>query len=105
MGEINLVDVLNRLNISIINAEGAFKTTYEVLEELSQKWDRINIGGIAMKNNQALEYRMSKKMFDSLLAGRNEEEKKQNPYTYVAGIVNEQFGLKGTVTRISVYNA
>ena len=28
-----------------------------------------------MKNNTALEYRMSKKMFNSILSGRREEEK------------------------------
>ena len=61
-------------------------------------------GGIFMKNNTALEYRMSKKMFNSILSGRSEEEKKQNPKDYVAEIVNEQFGLKGTVTNISVYD-
>lgn len=52
-----------------------------------------------------LEYRMSKRMFDELLSTRTEEEKKQNPYSYVASIVNKQFGLKGNVTKISVYNA
>lgn len=57
-----------------------------------------------MKNNTALEYRMSKKMFNSILSGRSEDEKKQNPKDYVAGVVNEQFGLKGTVTSISVYD-
>lgn len=57
-----------------------------------------------MKNSNTLEYRMSKKMFNSILSGRSEKEKKQNPKDYVAGIVNEQFGLKGTVTNISVYD-
>ena len=61
-------------------------------------------GGIFMKSNNTLEYRMSKKMFNSILSGRSEEEKKQNPKDYVAGVVNEQFGLKGTVTSISVYD-
>lgn len=61
-------------------------------------------GGTFMKSNNTLEYRMSKKMFNSILSGRSEEEKKQNPKDYVAGIVNEQFGLKGTVTNISVYD-
>lgn len=57
-----------------------------------------------MKSNNTLEYRMSKKMFNSILSGRSEEEKKQNPKEYVASIINEQFGLKGTVTNISVYD-
>lgn len=64
-----------------------------------------NFGGINMKNNQSLEYRMSKKMFNAMLADRSETEKKQNPKDYVAKVINEQFGLKGTVTNVSVYNA
>ena len=31
-----------------------------------------------MKSNNTLEYSMSKKMFNSILSGRSEEEKKQN---------------------------
>lgn len=58
-----------------------------------------------MKNSQGLEYRMSKKMFNELLSSRTEEEKKQNPYAYVAQIINEQFGLKGTVNKVSFYDA
>lgn len=58
-----------------------------------------------MKNNTALEYRMSKKMFNAMLADRSETEKKQNPKDYVAKVINEQFGLKGTVTNVSVYDA
>lgn len=57
-----------------------------------------------MKNSNTLEYRMSKKMFNSILSERSEAEKKLNPKDYVAGIVNEQFSLKGTVTSISVYD-
>jgi hypothetical protein len=58
-----------------------------------------------MKNSQGLEYRMSKKMFNELLSSRTEEEKKQNPYAYVTQIINEQFGLKGTVNKVSFYDA
>lgn len=58
-----------------------------------------------MKSNNTLEYRMSKKMFNSILSGRSETEKKQNPKDYVAKVINEQFGLKGTVTNVSVYDA
>lgn len=58
-----------------------------------------------MKNNQFLEYRMSKKMFNAMLADRSETEKKQNPKDYIAKVINEQFGLKGTVTNVSVYDA
>lgn len=58
-----------------------------------------------MKSNNTLEYRMSKKMFNAMLADRSETEKKQNPKDYVAKVINEQFGLKGTVTNVSVYDA
>ena len=36
---------------------------------------------------------------------RTEEEKKQNPYVYVIQIINEQFGLKETVNKVSFYDA
>lgn len=58
-----------------------------------------------MKSNNTLEYRMSKKMFNAMLADRSETEKKQNPKDYVAKVINEQFGLKGTVTNVSIYDA
>jgi hypothetical protein len=70
-----------------------------------QQLGKNNFGGINMKNNQSLEYRMSKKMFNAMLADRSETEKKQNPKDYVAKVINEQFGLKGTVTNVSVYDA
>lgn len=44
-------------------------------------------------------------MFNAMLADRSETEKKQNPKDYVAKVINEQFGLKGTVTNVSVYDA
>ena len=107
MGDLNLNQILKHLNISLVNANETFKTTYEVLKELSEKWDILNINEgecLTMRNNQALEYKMSKKMFNAILNTRSEEEKKQNPKEYVASIINEQFGLKGTVTNISVYD-
>lgn len=57
-----------------------------------------------MKNSNTLEYCMSKKMFNSILSKRSEVEKKLNPKEFVARVINEQFGLKGTVTSISVYD-
>ena len=56
-----------------------------------------------MKSNE-MSYQMTKKMFDELLKTRSEEEKKMNPYTFVARVVNSEFGVKGTVTRITFYN-
>lgn len=52
---------------------------------------------------KTLEYQMSKELFDTLLKTRKSEaQKKMNPYTYVMGIINEEYGLKGTVTRVSI---
>jgi len=53
---------------------------------------------------QGIEYRMSKKMFDALLKDRSEEEKKNNPYAFILKVINQQFGIKGTVTHISIFD-
>lgn len=58
-----------------------------------------------MKNNsRGMEYKMTKKMFNHFLEGRSEEEAKQNPYNYVMDLVNREFGIKGTVKRILIYD-
>lgn len=58
-----------------------------------------------MRNNKPIDYQMTKKMFNAILDTRNtEDEKKQNPYEYVIGVINEQFGLRGKVTHICIYN-
>lgn len=49
-------------------------------------------------------YKMTQRMFDSLLEERTEEEKKKNPYVYVMQVINEQFGLKGKVTHIHIFD-
>lgn len=56
-----------------------------------------------MKNND-IEYQMTKQMFDALLKTRSEEEKKLNPYAFVMQVINREFGIKGTVTHISIYD-
>lgn len=56
-----------------------------------------------MKNDK-LEYRMSKKMFDAILGKRSEGQKRKNPKEFVIGVINEEFGLKGTVTKVSIYS-
>ena len=59
-----------------------------------------------MKNTKPIDYQMTKKMFDTILASRTtESEKKLNPYEYVMSVINEQFGLRGTVTHICFYDA
>lgn len=55
-----------------------------------------------LKNEKAIGYQMTKKMFDSILSTRNEAEKKQNPYQYAMSYLNEQHGLRGKVTSIQV---
>ena len=55
-----------------------------------------------MRNNKMLEYQMNKKMFTDLLNRRTDMEEKENPYNYVIKVINEQFGLKGTVTQLSI---
>ena len=55
-------------------------------------------------HNDEIGYKMTQKMFDCLLEGRSEEEKKKNPYVYVMQIINEQFGLKGKVTHIHIFD-
>lgn len=56
-----------------------------------------------MKNN-GMEYHMTKTMFNTLLKSRKESEKNMNPYEFVMKIINEQFGIKGEVTHISIYD-
>lgn len=56
-----------------------------------------------MKNDE-LEYRMSKKMFDAILGKCSEGQKRKNPKEFVIGVINEEFGLKGTVTKVSIYS-
>lgn len=57
-----------------------------------------------IKNDRPIEYQMTKKMFNTLLEKRNAVDMKENPYAYVTRVVNEQFGLRGTVARVLVYD-
>lgn len=54
------------------------------------------------KNMNPIGYQMSKKMFNAILETRTEAEKNKNPYEFVMNIINEEFGLKGTVTSLSI---
>lgn len=56
-----------------------------------------------MVNNE-IGYKMTQRMFDALLEERTDEEKKKNPYAYVIKIINDQFGLKGQVTHIHIFD-
>lgn len=55
-----------------------------------------------VKNNHPLGYRMTRKMFNSILENRTDEDKKANPYVFVMNYLNEQNGLRGTVRNISI---
>lgn len=49
-----------------------------------------------------IEYSMSKKLFNAILDTRTETEKKENPYDFVAKVINEEYGLRGEVSRVIV---
>lgn len=55
-----------------------------------------------MKNSKAIDYQMSKKQFDGILSTRRDSEAKKNPYQYVMDIINESYGLRGTVTHLVI---
>ena len=46
------------------------------------------------------EYKMSKEMANAYLNARKGEEKKKHPQEYLCQIVNDNFGIKGTCTRV-----
>ena len=53
---------------------------------------------------QEIGYKMTRKMFNALLENRDDEERKQNQYEYVMKVINEEFGLKGKVTHIAIFD-
>lgn len=55
-----------------------------------------------MKNEQAIEYQISRKLFKTILEDRSGTEKSENPYVYAMRVINEQFGLRGTVKHLVV---
>ena len=46
------------------------------------------------------EYKMTKEMANAYLNARKGEEKKKHPQEYLCQIVNNEFGIKGTCTRV-----
>lgn len=57
-----------------------------------------------MTNNATpIDYKMSKKTFDAIVKTRGKDDAKMNPYIYVAKVVNETYGLRGTVTHVTVF--
>lgn len=55
-----------------------------------------------MKNSKAIDYQITKKQFDGILSTRKDDEAKKNPYQYVMNIINESYGLHGTVTHLVI---
>lgn len=55
-----------------------------------------------MKNDKFIEYQITKQKFNFLLEQRTEDEKKINPYVYVMGIINAEYGLRGTVKKLAI---
>ena len=54
-----------------------------------------------MANNaKSIEYQLSRKMYKEILDTRDNEN--ENPHTYVMRVINEQFGLRGTVERLHI---
>lgn len=53
---------------------------------------------VSQKGN--FEYKMSKEMANAYLNARKGEEKKKHPQEYLCQIVNNEFGIKGTCTRV-----
>ena len=53
---------------------------------------------VSQKGN--FEYKMTKEMANAYLNARKGEEKKKHPQEYLCQIVNNEFGIKGTCTRV-----
>lgn len=46
------------------------------------------------------EYKMTKEMADAYLKGRKGPDKNKHPQEYLCQVVNNEFGIKGTCTRV-----
>lgn len=49
-----------------------------------------------------ISYQISKKTFNAMLENRTEAEKKENPYSFVMRILNQENGLRGNIKAISI---
>lgn len=54
------------------------------------------------RNTRSIEYQMTKTAFQELLKTRTLEEQKVNPYTFVMKVLNDTYGLRGTVKHINL---
>lgn len=53
-------------------------------------------------NERPIGYQMTRKTFNGILESRSGEDKKKNPYEYVADYINEQYNLRGKVVSVQV---
>ena len=51
-------------------------------------------------NRGSFEYKMTKEMANAYLNSRKGDDKKKRPQEYLCQIVNNEFGIKGTCTRV-----
>lgn len=55
-----------------------------------------------MTNGKAIEYQMTKTAFQELLKQRTADEMKANPYAFAMKVINDTYGLRGTVKKINL---
>lgn len=51
-------------------------------------------------NTKGIEYQLTRKMYKALLDTK--EDPTEEPRKYVMKVINEEFGLRGTVTRLHI---
>ena len=51
-------------------------------------------------NRGYFKYKMTKEMSDAYLKGRKGTDKNKQPQEYLCDVVNSEFGIKGTCTRV-----
>ena len=47
-----------------------------------------------------IEYQMEREMFNAIIKDRKGADKKINPHKYVIDMINNEYGLLGTVSKI-----
>ena len=55
---------------------------------------------VVVNNKGGFEYKMTKNMADMYLKERKGLDKNKHPQEYLCDIVNSEFGIKGTCTRV-----
>ena len=55
---------------------------------------------VVVSNKGDFEYKMTKEMANAYLNSRKGDDKKKRPQEYLCQIVNNEFGVKGTCTRV-----